>query len=99
MAIRITKEQRPLLPYNAATGFCYTGDYSLRILGATSYESREWAGFRQWLSLGRVVRAGQHSTVLLMPTATPEGEKQRFKQCRVFNRDQTQEAQRESIAA
>lgn len=54
---------------NEVTGAEYKGKNVLRLIGAElehAYDDAHgWAGFRQWLSVGRVVRKGEHGTSCL----------------------------------
>lgn len=56
------------LPYNARTGNEYSGANIPTLLGAMDekgFEDLRWAGFNQWLEVGRVVRKGQKSTGIM----------------------------------
>lgn len=59
-------EHPDVLPYNAVTGTQYAGGNIMRLAIAEvehDYSSgRGWAGYKQWLSVGRVVRKGEHGT-------------------------------------
>lgn len=52
------------LPFNATTGECYEGGNINRLLGALLdrgfNQEQGWAGYKQWLDAGRVVRKGEH---------------------------------------
>lgn len=57
------------LPYNGRTGNDYTGGNIPLLLDAADangFESNVWAGFNQWLEVGRVVRKGSKSTGIMM---------------------------------
>jgi hypothetical protein len=70
---------------NPVTGRAYNGAQSAFLVSL----SNQFAGFQQWLSIGRVVRKGEHGVKILMPIPTPEGEKQRFIGRVIFSIEQT----------
>jgi N-terminal domain of anti-restriction factor ArdC len=76
-------------PVNPVTGNAYKGAQSEFLRSP----SNQFAGFQQWLSIGRVVRKGEHGIKILMPIPTPEGERQRFMARVVFAVEQTDIAQ------
>ena len=60
------------------------------------YRSRAWAGFRQWIKMGRVVAKGQKATKIIMVVAAKEKgangsdtKVRRIKSISVFNFEQT----------
>lgn len=87
------------LPRNAVTGAEYRGGNIMRLVSAEvehGYGSGGWAGFKQWLSVGRVVRKGEHGTACITVIAGKEGEEGKAKGrgvrgFRVFHYDQTTE--------
>jgi antirestriction protein ArdC len=91
------------LPRNAVTGAYYRGKNVDRLLSAAEeagYVGAEWAGFKQWLSVGRVVRKGEHGTgcITVVGEMRDEGAattrstgKRGVRGFRVFHRDQTDE--------
>lgn len=93
------------LPYNARTGNEYSGN-NIMILAMTGREDLRWAGFNQWLEVGRVVRKGEKSTGIMMvvdytkkdaegaPKVNAQGEESKGRSVRtvpVFNFEQTEE--------
>lgn len=53
------------MPYNYVTGAEYRGKNIDRLIDAAmvgGYSGHAWAGFQQWITLGRVVRKGEHGT-------------------------------------
>lgn len=58
-----------VVPWNAVTGAQYGGKNVQRLLMAEAEQGWEtaggWAGFKQWLSVGRVVRKGEHGTACI----------------------------------
>ena len=76
-------------PTNPVTGREYKGVQSTFLRSA----SNQFAGFQQWLSVGRIVRKGEHGLKILMPIPTPDGERQRFMARVVFAVEQTDVAQ------
>lgn len=97
------------LPYNARTGNEYTGSNVPTLFQAgedKSYNDLRWAGFNQWLEVGRVVRKGEKSTKIMMvvdytrkdadgaPRVDADGETSKGRSVRtvpVFNYEQTDE--------
>lgn len=56
------------MPYNAVTGAQYQGKNIDRLASAElmhGYGPGGWAGFGQWLKVGRVVRKGEHGTACI----------------------------------
>ena len=89
------------IPRNALTGAEYQKGNVLRLLAAAAdngYNGPLWAGYKQWLQLGRVVRKGQRATSGLT-VITVKGENGKAKQSArgiaVFHYDQTEELQQE----
>jgi antirestriction protein ArdC len=84
-------------PFNAVTGADYAGGNIDRLLNAEAengYASEGgWAGFKQWLTVGRVVRKGEHGTPCLTVITVDDGDKEskRPRGFRVFHFDQTVE--------
>ncbi len=65
------------VPYNAVTGTAYRGKNVDRFLAAElehGYGAGGWAGFGQWLRVGRVVRKGEHGTAGVTVTGAGKGE-------------------------
>lgn len=64
------------VPYNAVTGAAYRGKNIDRLLSAEiigNYGPGGWAGFKQWLTVGRVVRKGEHGTACVTVIGKREG--------------------------
>lgn len=96
------------LPFNGCTGNDYTGGNIPLLLGAADangFESNVWAGFTQWLKVGRVVSKGQKATGIMMvvdfdqkdaegaPKTREDGSKIKGRSARtvpVFNFEQTE---------
>lgn len=84
---------------NETTGQAYNGKNVDRLETAeilAGYDSRRgWAGYRQWLQAGRVVRKGEHGTpcMTVIRTEGTEGKRSRTapRGFRVFHYDQTTE--------
>jgi antirestriction protein ArdC len=97
------------LPYNARTGNLYSGSNVPTLFQAGEdkyYKDLRWAGFNQWLEVGRVVRKGETSTKIMMvvdytrkdaegaPKVDAQGETSKGRSVRtvpVFNYEQTDE--------
>lgn len=54
------------LPYNPVTGSQYTNNNMVLLACLTTYTSPEWAGYKQWLKVGRIVRKGEKGTRILI---------------------------------
>lgn len=85
------------LAFNPSTETVYSPK-NTSILEDTPFDNPEWAGFRQWLSLGRAVKKGEKGTQIFMVcTKKVENrkgeikEKEVVKRINVFNREQTKE--------
>ena len=80
-------------PYNRVTGVEYRGGNIMRLMLAEAEHgweaSRGWAGFHQWISVGRVVRKGEHGTKA-MTVVTVEDGKTKPRGFVVFHYDQTE---------
>lgn len=83
------------LPYNEVTKRPYTGQNIAILLMANDKDMR-WAGYDQWLSVGRQVAKDQHCTHILGivdKIISKEDEPKRYKKAprsfRVFNYSQT----------
>lgn len=89
--------------YNAVTLKEYTGNNADMLNGlAWSYQSREWATFKQWVSIGRVPKAGSKGTKLKWFKEVPVAGGKFKRQLQffvVFNKDQTEELKRETLAS
>lgn len=92
------------LPRNATTGEAYRGGNVARLLAAeiaAGYVGHEWAGFKQWLKAGRVVRKGEHGTSCKTVIHVTNKKGKAATTCRgftVFHRDQTDELTEEAGA-
>lgn len=82
---------------NEVTGVAYQGGNIARLTAAqmdNNYDpAKGWAGFKQWLDAGRVVRKGEHGTPCLRVLVTTDkqgNEKKVAKGFRVFHFDQTE---------
>lgn len=87
---------------NALTGREYRGKNSRFCMAAQPYTSNQWAGFDQWMQLGRVVREGQKSIAICRPqkVVSKEGrEFMRYPAARVFNFEQTEPMSAEAKTA
>lgn len=87
-----------VLPYNAVTREQYKGGNIVRLAIAEvehNYGPGGWAGFKQWLTVGRVVRKGEKSTAIgrVFTKKNEQGETvgTGFSGARVFHFDQTTE--------
>lgn len=86
-----------LMPYNATTGVQYKGNNIMRLLSAEcehGYGDGGWAGYRQWLEAGRVVRKGERGTqcmTVVRVTDDKGHETTKPRGFRVFHFDQTVE--------
>src|SRR6266699_5135443 len=84
---------------NEVTGQPYQGKNILRLKVAEAENgypsSHGWAGFKQWLEVGRVVRKGEHGTACgtVMTSKDAEGRptSKGYRGFRVFHYDQTTE--------
>lgn len=91
-------------PYNAVTGVKYMGGNILRLLAAEAecdFGLGGWAGFKQWLSVGRVVRKGEHGTacITVVSVVDKAGKKgTRPRGFRVFHFDQTEALTADGVA-
>lgn len=83
-------------PRNAVTGTEYRGKNVARLTWAEIKHDYtpaprplpgSWAGFKQWRSIGRTVRRGEHGTACLTVVETTDGRKPRG--FTVFHYDQT----------
>jgi antirestriction protein ArdC len=90
------------VPLNPTTGRVFTKGNATRLLEASdamSYQSPLWATFKQWKSINRTVKKGEHGTRCLLPviTRTEDGEEIAQGKIRrsftVFNLEQTEELQ------
>jgi hypothetical protein len=87
------------VPYNRVTGELYSGKNPMRLMVAEAergYGPGGWAGFRQWLECGRVVRKGEHATAIGRVFVKKDKESGEitgtgFSGARVFHFDQTVE--------
>lgn len=93
-AVALTFED---LPVNASTGNPYTGSNIKSLLDAqldAEYPSPQWAGYNQWLSVGRQVRKGETGTRIVMVVTKKNkktGKKEKVIKTRaVFNLAQTE---------
>lgn len=83
--------------FNETTGAEYQGKNVDRLFYAEiehGYdETRGWAGYRQWLEAGRVVRKGEHGTPCMTVITVDDGDRSARKPrgFRVFHYDQTVE--------
>lgn len=88
-------------PANATTGAAYKGGNVLRLLMAETEHGYSmpddlpggWAGYRQWLTVGRQVRKGEHGTacqtVVVVPARSGSGTRKVPRGFRVFHYAQT----------
>lgn len=82
------------LPYNPVTGAQYSGQ-NLGALasqaGERGYKSAAFAGFKQWIEKGRIVKKGEKAchALMVVEKKTPDGIKKVCKGIAVFNFDQT----------
>ena len=88
-------------PANAVTGKPYTGGNVVRLLSAElehgfTSKGASWAGYGQWLEVGRQVRKGEHGTVgrrVVIVTDKRSGKERKVvKGFRVFHLEQTDPA-------
>jgi antirestriction protein ArdC len=92
---------------NAVTGVAYQGGNIAKLEAAeagNNFDPGEgWAGFKQWLTAGRVVRRGEHGTAclrVLVSTDKKTGlERKTAKGFRVFHFDQTEVLVAQEVAA
>lgn len=75
-------------PTNPITGQEYKGAQAA--LMASLGSCNQFAGFKQWLSVGRVVKKGQHGIKIMMPIEGKDGDKTRFMGRTVFAIEQTE---------
>lgn len=68
MNLSIKQCEELKIPYNPYTGNQYTNNNLVLLAAYTAehYTSPQWAGYQQWLKLGRVVRKGESGTRILM---------------------------------
>ena len=98
--------------FNETTGQAYQGKNVMRMLvaeGENGYDERHgWAGFKQWVDAGRVVRKGEHGVACLTvvnagATTNENGERvggtRKPRGFRVFHYDQTTELEQSEEAA
>lgn len=64
-------------PYNAVTGAEYKGGNVIRLSGA-----EKWATFKQWLSVGKCVRKGEHGEKILVVKESVRKDKKTGKEVR-----------------
>jgi antirestriction protein ArdC len=80
---------------NEVTNTSYQGRNVIRLCAAESEhsydDSRGWAGYKQWLTVGRVVRKGEHGTPCMTVVTVGDEEHRTTKPrgFRVFHYDQT----------
>ena len=64
------------VPYNRTTGELYRGKNILRLCMVEAERGWEtapgWAGYRQWVEHGRVVRKGEHATIIFTMVTVPD---------------------------
>lgn len=81
---------------NETTGAAYQGRNVLRLVMVEierEYDGRRgWAGFKQWLDAGRVVRKGEHGTpcMTVVTVTDDKGTARKPRGFRVFHYDQTE---------
>lgn len=76
-------------PYNPATSDPYTGSNG-PLLARTGYASGQFATFRQWITLGRVVAKGQRAAAkIVRPRGKGDDGRTRFRKMAVFALEQT----------
>lgn len=92
---------------NQVTGVAYQGGNIAKLdaaEAANDYDSNMgWAGFKQWLTAGRVVRKGEHGTQCLRVIVSTDKktglERKIAKGFRVFHFDQTEVLVAQEVAA
>lgn len=88
--------------YNAVTLKEYTKTNADELNGyAYIYQSKEWATFKQWVTLGRVPKLGSKGVKLkwFKEVVTPKGLEKKLQFFVVFNKDQTEviETKKETV--
>jgi len=82
-------------PANPITKKEYRGNNVELLTNVTvsnKYPTNEWAGYRQWASIGRQVMKGQKATYLISVAGAEDGGRKKFRKVKVFNLAQTCEA-------